>query len=462
MSTDPQKASLLPANFIVIDYGSKDKRPETLSDLLLPFHGTKPKAAAITESKKKPWYTNLDYVATFFGLLWFAAIICTSQFEVKTARITEWCNHAELITSVTYRNGVMFGAMIFGTAVITLLVHLILRKKQGLVFYLLAMFFVFLSQLIGAHCNLRQNGFGAAVWCILFGALARLCCNEARFKYVDERIMGLDFFIKVGIVLLAVDLNTIGISGAKGLVVAWVETCVLLFFVYRVAKCVLKEDSHAMLVSAGLSICGSSAIIALCSVVGVEEKSDFVVALLAVMTILTIPLIPSMPKVGALFLNGNTLGAWIGGSIDSTGAVVASSSLTNYASTISTALVVKMTQNILIGPISMIVTQIWTKECKAAILWEKFPKFVLGFILVAIVTFFLPTDLRSRVTDDSFAVSEWWSNISLVFLGFEINLRGAKEQFGKFGKMVGVYVFGQLLDIASTLLVAWLMFTVVN
>ena len=122
----------------------------------------------------------------------------------------------------------------------------------------------------------------------------------------------------------------------------------------------------------------------------------------------------------------------------------------------------KMAQNILIGPIAMVVTQMWSKQCKPSILWDKFPKFVLGFILVAVITFFLPVDLRARVTDDSFAVSEWWSNISFVLLGFEINLRNVKKQFGSFGKVAAVYIIGQLIDIGSTLLVSWLMFTIVK
>ena len=410
----------------------------------------------------KKWYKNLDYVSTIFGLLWYIAITATSYFEIKTARITEWCDGQDLYTSLTFRNGVMFGTMIFATCLITSIVNYVSEKKIGLPYYLIAMFLVFISQMIGSLCYMRRNGFGAAIWCIIFGTLARVCCNEKRFKQIEARIVGLDFFIKVGIVLLAVDLNTIGISGAKGLVVAWVETILLLTFTYFMAKLILKDDAQAMLTAAGLSICGSSAVIALCSIVKVEEKSDFVVAYLAIMTVLTVPLIPAMPRVGELFANGATIGAWIGGSIDSTGAVVASSSLAKDLDTISTALIVKMAQNILIGPVAMVVTQIWSKECKPAILWQKFPKFVLGFILVAFVTFFLPIDLRKRVTDDSFAVSEWWSNISFVLLGFEINLREIKKQFGSFQKVAGVYIFGQLIDIGSTLLFSWLMFTVVK
>ncbi len=461
-----EKSSLLengssPAGFY--NAGTQQNPVFLLKSNVKPHFGYKTTDLPNSNTKKsKPWYVNLDYISTVFGLLWYGVIIATSYFEIKTARITEWCEQKSLITSVTYQNGIMFGTMIFGTAVITTIVNKIVDKKLGLVYYLLAMFFVFISQLIGSQCYLRSNGFGAAIWCIVFGALARLCCNEKRFDHIDGRIVGLDFFIKVGIVLLAVDLNTIGVSGAKGLVVAWVETILLLIFTYWVAKCVLKDDNHAILVSAGLSICGSSAIIALCSIVGVGEKSDFTVALLAVMTILTVPLIPALPKLGQMFLNGSTVGSWIGGCVDSTGAVVASSSLGNSSDTISTALVVKMAQNILIGPVAMVVTQIWSKECKFSVLWDKFPKFVLGFILVAVVTFCLPDWLRTRVTDDSFAVSEWWSNISFVLLGFEINLRKAKSQFGEFANVAGVYVFGQLVDIGSTLLVSWLMFTVLK
>lgn len=420
-------------------------------------------ATATAAAAADVWYKNLDNISTLFGLLYYGAIVVTSWFDIKTARITEWCGNVELVTSLTFSNGIMFGAMIFSTAFVTTLVHLVAGKLHGIGFYMVAMLFVFLAQLIGAQCYLRQNGFGAALWCILFGAVARACCNKSRFAYVNERMLGLDFFIKVGIVLLAVDLNTIGISGAKGLVVAWAETCVVLLVVYRVGKRVLQDDSHAMLVAAGLSICGSSAVIALCTVVGVGEKSDFVVALLAAMTLLTVPLIPTMPNVGKLFLNPATIGAWIGGSVDSTGAVVAAASLATDASeTLATALIVKMAQNILIGPVAMVVTQVWSGDCRPAILWKKFPKFVLGFLLVAAVTFCLPAELRARVTDDSFAVSEWWSNISFVLLGFEIDLRNARRQFGSFGTAIGLYVCGQLLDIASTLLVAWLMFTVVD
>jgi uncharacterized membrane protein YadS len=215
---------------------------------------------------------------------------------------------------------------------------------------MITFFFVFVSQVVGSVCYLKENGLGAAFWCIVFGMLCRLFSPDRLYQYASERMLNLDFFIKVGIVLLAVDLNTIGASGAKGLVVAWAETSVLLAFVYKVLGVWLfkLEPSVALLCAAGLSICGSSAVIALVGSVGVTERDAVVVAILAVMTIATVPLIPAMPRLGDLFLNGETLGAWVGGSVDSTGAVVASASLSTNKQAVPTALVVKMAQNILV------------------------------------------------------------------------------------------------------------------
>jgi uncharacterized membrane protein YadS len=102
-------------------------------------------------------------------------------------------------------------------------------------------------------------------------------------------------------VLLAVDFQSIGVVGAKGLVVAWVETVCLVLFVHLViGKLLLKMDAaESMLVACGLSICGASAIISLLGVVNVKQDSKFVIALLAFLSIMNIPIIPLIPIIGS-------------------------------------------------------------------------------------------------------------------------------------------------------------------
>lgn len=104
------------------------------------------------------------------------------------------------------------------------------------------------------------------------------------------------------------------------------------------------------------------------------------------MSLLTIPCIPTLPFAN---VDDSVLGAWIGGSVDSTGAVLASAGLRN-SDCAHIAIIIKMLQNILIGVIALFVTFLWNKTCQAKILWTKFPKFVLGFSVVALITTFLP------------------------------------------------------------------------
>ncbi len=119
------------------------------------------------------------------------------------------------------------------------------------------------------------------------------------------------------------------------------------------------------------------------------------------MSLLTIPCIPTLPLANVA---DPILGAWIGGAVDSTGAVLASSSLRSAAAA-QVAIVIKMLQNILIGVVALVVTFIWYKTCNVGILWTKFPKFVLGFILVAIITTVMPDEIIERLVNNCLQIS---------------------------------------------------------
>src|SRR4030095_12963174 len=92
-------------------------------------------------------------------------------------------------------------------------------------------------------------------------------------------------------------------------------------------------------------------------------------------------------------------GAWLGGSIDTTGAVVASGSLVGeIALKIST--IVKFSQNVLLGIAAFAISVYWTytkkgdntdadKKPTLKVIWERFPKFVLGFIAASLIFSFI-------------------------------------------------------------------------
>jgi len=81
-------------------------------------------------------------------------------------------------------------------------------------------------------------------------------------------------------------------------------------------------------------------------------------------------------------------GAWMGGTIDATGAVVAAGSMLGKEA-MNVAAVVKMIQNVMIGLLAFVVAVLWVTRVerdpngpKPSIMeiWYRFPKFIVGFV----------------------------------------------------------------------------------
>jgi len=276
----------------------------------------------------------------------------------------------------------------------------------------------------------------------------------------------LNFFIKVGVVICAIDFQEFAVVGLRGMVVAWVETTLLIIGMYYFGTRVLKiKSNETMLTVVAFSVCGSSAAVAVADIV--DLKKEFAMIVITIMSILTIPWIPILPLVGNYSgFEDDVTAAWIGGSVDSTGAVIAAASLSGIH-VVHTAVIIKMMQNISIGPIALVLSKIWTtadgnskKKSQLGLLWEKFPKFVLGFLIIALFTSLLPADLKSSVVVNAFFVSEWFSKISFVLIGLEIDIRN--NPFFTHKELTMLYCIGQTMDVATTLGVSYIFFSVIN
>ena len=102
--------------------------------------------------------------------------------------------------------------------------------------------------------------------------------------------------------------------------------------------------------------------------------------------------------------------AWIGGTIDATGAVVAAGALLGEQAE-QIAAVVKMIQNTLIGLVAFAIAVFWVTQIEsgdrsaqarppnAMEVWYRFPKFILGFVAASLVFSFVltPTLSSARV-----------------------------------------------------------------
>jgi uncharacterized membrane protein YadS len=178
------------------------------------------------------------------------------------------------------------------------------------------------------------------------------------------------------------------------------------------------------------------------------------------------------PVIRASGMNEVVGGAWIGGTIDSTGAVVAAGEMVGPEAG-KAAITIKMIQNILIGVVAFGVALYWVRfvergtsgvEPDAWEIWRRFPKFVIGFLLASalfsILTVALPNGQQivdATVKGGTEILRDWFFALAFVSIGLESNFRELAKYL-RGGKPVVLYVCGQTLNLTLTLLMAWLVF----
>lgn len=334
-----------------------------------------------------------------------------------------------------------------------------------------------------------------------------------------------ELYIAISLVLLCIDISVLRPLAPRALFVSWIDTPTLFMVIAWFGWKVLKIDTQTAIIMSGATfICGSSAAIALGASMGVPQKTEMPIAIISIFTIPSIIALPYVAK--RLALSATVSGAWFGGCVDSTGAVIAAASIYGDKDAINTSAIVKMMQNVLIGPLSVVLAWAWSryelqaaykkeeellksavvaasftetlededaanagsimddieeddktpsvkhpknihaptrpKESAYILLWKRFPKFVIGFIITAVLfntTISEQGDARSNVNAYCFYVSEWFSTLSFVSIGMGLQLNDIKQNLRHLGKLVTLYIVAQMIDIVVTCVLAWTAFT---
>jgi uncharacterized membrane protein YadS len=170
-------------------------------------------------------------------------------------------------------------------------------------------------------------------------------------------------------------------------------------------------------------------------------------------------------------------GAWMGGTIDATGAVAAAGEFLGERA-LYVAATIKMIQNVLIGVVAFCVAAYWCfkieREAGSKVglveIWYRFPKFVLGFIGVSIVFSLIygamGSDVGYAMIDNGVirgltkTLRGWFFCLAFTSIGLATNFRELKHYF-KGGKPLILYVCGQSFNLCLTLLMAYIMFFLV-
>ncbi len=264
-------------------------------------------------------------------------------------------------------------------------------------------------------------------------------------------------FLNTGIVILGarVLLKDIIRVGPELLLMIVVFIFFVLFLVEYLSKKFKIDPKLGSCLSSGSSVCGVSAVIA--TGAAIDAKKEHIAY--AIATILTFDVITVFlyPLIGNLIASPQVYGAWTGVSMFSTGTTIAAGfAHSDMAGQIAT--IAKMVRNTFIGIWALLYSVYYVRKGlsskivnKASYLWNKFPKIIIGFIIVLFIanSGILSTTQLGYMKN----AYNWLFMLAFVGLGYNMDLNELKKTGVKPFLIVLIsFIIVSLLSLAAAFL----------
>ena len=269
------------------------------------------------------------------------------------------------------------------------------------------------------------------LWAIVIGLVIANTVGVPRL--FEAGVATYEFWLKAGIVLLGSRflLGDVLHLGGISLALVAIALTLSLTFMHLLGRAFKLKPKLTSLLAVGSSICGVSAIIAAKPSIEADDE-DASYAIAAILALGAISLF-TFPLIGhSLHLSDKAYGLWSGLAVDNTAEATAAGALYSDAAG-KVAVLAKTSRNALIGFIVLGYAIYWSSRGqaqavgnKAAFLWQKFPKFILGFLLISLlatVGFFTKPQLTSLAN-----LSRWAFLLTFAGVGLRTNLRELGKQ----------------------------------
>ncbi len=307
-----------------------------------------------------------------------------------------------------------------------------------------------------------------AFWALLVGLLIS---NTVGVPDWLKPAIKTEFYIKSGLVIMgfSVLFSNIAKFGLYGLGIAWIVTPIVILFMWWFGIKVLKIDNKPLVITmaSATSVCGTSAAIA--TAAASKAKKDDLSVTVSISIIFTILMMVFEPVIiRACGMSQIMGGSLIGGTVDSTGAVVVAGTALGPEAQ-QAAVLVKSIQNILIGFIAFFVAVFFatkidndgTTKVGPGEIWVRFPKFILGFFIASMVASFLiqpifGADQVGAINKVLDQYKNWAFVLAFTSIGLDTNFKEIiKNMQG--GKVLWLYIIGQSFNIVLTFFAVWLL-----
>lgn len=394
-----------------------------------------------------------DWIATITGLLIMALAIVLGKDMVTLPK-----------SVATMGDGIKMLSFFTGLLVIVSLANVLMgRQVRGVVLSFAVIFVLSLGANYLASMSVIKEltGLESVFFAVALGLLISNTVGTPKWLLAAVQS---EFYVKIGLVLLGstIIFSEVMQAGVLGMVQALVVIMSVWGFGYWIARKMGVDREMSTMLASAVSICGVSAAIATAGAIkGDGKKLSYIISLVLV---IAIPMMYFMPYIATwMGLTPEVGGAWLGGTIDTTGAVVAAGSALGEVGE-QYAVIVKSSQNVMLGFAALAISIYWTYKGKThremsnvAILWERFPKFVLGFLGASIVfSFMLDVETAKAVGKNTKNIQSALFSIAFVCIGLETRF---SDIFNKeFKKPLYSFLVAQFFNIIVTLIVAYILF----
>jgi uncharacterized integral membrane protein (TIGR00698 family) len=310
--------------------------------------------------------------------------------------------------------------------------------------------------LLRTEYHLRLPQIEYVLWAIILGLIVSNSFGVA--KVFRPGMATYELWLKLGIVLVGARFllqDVLHIGGLSLLLVA-VELVLSLSVMTLLGRIFKLPPKLTSLLAIGSSICGVTAIMAAQGAIEPEEEETST-AIAAILTLGAIALF-TFPAIGHLLhLSQQAYGMWAGLAVDNTAESVVTGSLFGQDAG-RWAILAKTARSSFIGFVVLGYAVYWASQGKAAVvehkalfLWQKFPKFILGFLAIS---FLATAGFFSKGQLDSISSASKWAFLpAFAGVGLRTNL---KDLVGQGWRPLVVGVLGEIFIAIVTLgLVFW-------
>ena len=380
----------------------------------------------------------------------------------------QWATGSDLVMKVLAFNNLLLLAVIGAIFILLSSTAIMLSGGSARKFmrgfgiiYLVAI----LSLILAGNKSISYYGIEYVVFALVAGLLL-----SNVFKLPDwiKEAARSEFFIKTGLVILGTSILFTDIiqAGMTGIVQALLVVAAVWFFSLWLSRKLKVDDEFGVILASAVSICGvSAAIVASGAINGDKKKLSYVTTLVL---LVAIPMLIIQPwLIRRLGIPEMVGGAWLGGTLDTTASVTAAAQLVGPVA-LKAGVIIKFSQNVLIGVAAFFIAGWWAlkkdpannegeKKPGLKIVWERFPKFVLGFIAASLLfSFLVPPDTVKQASGILNSLRTLWFALAFVSIGLEAKFADLIKIQG--GRPALAFIGAQVFNILWTLLWAWLLF----